>query len=77
MASQRVAVVNGGAGGIGQAVVRRLAADDFLPIVLDIDEAACRETLALLDRDGKSGEMYVLDLTRRAAVRDAFDAIVR
>ena len=74
--AQRIAVVNGGAGGIGQAVVRRLAADDFLPIILDVNETACHETLALLDRDGKSGEMHVLDLTGRSAVRDGFEAIV-
>lgn len=73
---RRIAVVNGGAGGIGQAVVQRLATDDFLPIILDCDEAACHETLSVLSRGGKTGEMHALDLTHGAAVRNTFDTII-
>jgi NAD(P)-dependent dehydrogenase (short-subunit alcohol dehydrogenase family) len=34
-----IAVVNGGAGGIGAAVVLRLARDGFRVVILDKDEA--------------------------------------
>jgi NAD(P)-dependent dehydrogenase (short-subunit alcohol dehydrogenase family) len=74
--AQRIAVINGGAGGIGQAVVHRLAADDFLPVILDCNEAACHETLAVLSGAGKTGEMHALDLTQRSAVGQAFKGIL-
>ena len=72
---ERIAVVNGGAGGIGQAVVRRLAAGGFLPIILDSNEPACEQTLQLLMDEGRRGEKHVLDLTLKPAVAEAFEAI--
>jgi len=43
----RVAVVTGGASGIGRATVARLAADGFLVAVLDLDETTGEAKLAL------------------------------
>ncbi len=71
----RVAVVGGGAGGIGRAVVLRLAEDGFFPVILDRKEKAAHEILGDLERRGKSGAFIALDLTRKAGVRDAFATI--
>ena len=71
----RVAVVGGGAGGIGRAVVLRLAEDGFFPVILDREQGAAQQTLAELEREGENGAFIALDLTHKVAVRDAFDAI--
>jgi 3-oxoacyl-[acyl-carrier protein] reductase len=71
----RIAVVGGGAGGIGRAVVLRLVEDGFFPVILDRQEKAAHEILDDLERRGKSGAFIALDLTRKAGVRDAFSTI--
>ena len=44
-ASQRVAVVTGGARGIGAGTARRLAADGLAVAVLDLKESDCGATV--------------------------------
>jgi 3-oxoacyl-[acyl-carrier protein] reductase len=49
---QRVAIVTGGARGIGAAVSRRLAADGMAVAVLDLKEADCAETVEAVTSAG-------------------------
>ncbi len=74
-AAQSIAVVAGGAGGIGQAVVLRLAREGFLPIILDRDQAACRQAVARLGAAGSAADSYALDVTRRDEVQKTFRAV--
>lgn len=71
----KVAVISGGAGGIGRAVVFRLTQAGFFPVLLDANAAAGEEVLKHLDRVGNKGEFVALDLTRKTAVQQAFDNI--
>ena len=64
----RVAVVTGGASGIGAAVVRRLARDGTHVVVADVDLDAAREVAAEV-----GGRAAQLDVTDSQAV-DAFFA---
>ncbi|MEA2639474.1 MAG: 2-hydroxycyclohexanecarboxyl-CoA dehydrogenase [Chloroflexota bacterium] len=73
--TRRVAVVNGGAGGIGQEVVLALARDGFHVVILDVSETACQEAVARLAQAGGTGEYRVLDLTRKPLVAEAFAGI--
>ncbi|MGI8577602.1 MAG: 3-oxoacyl-ACP reductase FabG [Nocardioidaceae bacterium] len=50
--SRRVAVVTGGARGIGAAVSRRLHEDGFAIAVLDLDEASCAGTVDAITAEG-------------------------
>ena len=69
---KKIAVVTGGAGGIGRAVVQRLARSGFFPVILDKDAPAGRERLT----GGVEPELIPLDLTSKAEVRKAFAGIV-
>jgi 3-oxoacyl-[acyl-carrier protein] reductase len=50
--TQRVAIVTGGARGIGAATAQRLAADGLAVAVLDLDEAACADAVAAVEAAG-------------------------
>jgi rhamnulose-1-phosphate aldolase/alcohol dehydrogenase len=75
----RVAIVTGGAGGIGQAVAARLLADDACVTLLDVDEPALEAARAGLA--GRFGEDRVsaarCDVTDEASVAAAFAATAR
>ena len=73
---QKIAVVAGGAGGIGTEVVLRLARDNFSPIILDRDQRAGKEVLEALRSHGYQGHFIALELTQQPAVQEAFAHIV-
>lgn len=67
--SKPLAIVTGGAGGMGLATVERLARDGFSVVMVDRDEAlATRETERLVGL-GLDVQCRVLDLADEAAVR--------
>jgi len=72
----KIAIVSGGAGGMGQAVVRRLAGSDYLPLILDQNEEAGQQMVAALEREGKRGRFICLDLSKSTQVQNAFSNII-
>jgi 3-oxoacyl-[acyl-carrier protein] reductase len=76
LADNRIAVVNGGAGGIGEAVVLRLARDGFRVVILDKDEKAGSEVLAELGDRGAKGDFFAIDLTKQDEVNCVFEKII-
>jgi NAD(P)-dependent dehydrogenase (short-subunit alcohol dehydrogenase family) len=69
-----VAVVTGGAGGLGGAITRALAANGVQVAVLDIDAAACEEVAAELGDLGLVRHGDVRDPDQLGALFDALDA---
>ncbi|MGH3468861.1 MAG: 3-oxoacyl-ACP reductase [Thermocrispum sp.] len=67
----RVAVVTGGAGGIGLATVRRFAAEGARVVVADLDADAGKRAAEEVD-----GLFVQVDVTDEAAVEDLFQAAV-
>ena len=72
----KVVVVTGGASGIGQAVVERLARDDFTGVILDINEEGGKEVAAEIQGRGKEATFIRLDVTQEADVQKAFQKII-
>ena len=70
----RVAVVTGGASGIGLAIVRRLATGGASVALLDLDEAAADRAAAELRGEGLRVVGLAADVSDRAAVEKALEA---
>jgi NAD(P)-dependent dehydrogenase (short-subunit alcohol dehydrogenase family) len=64
--ADRIAIVTGGARGIGEAIATRFAAEGATPVILDLDGAAAAETAARLGGTG-----HACDVSRRASVEAA------
>ncbi len=68
--SQPMALVTGGAGGMGLATVERLARDGFSVVMVDRDAALANQETQRLQALGLDVQCRVLDLTDEAAVRE-------
>ena len=71
----RVAIVTGGARGIGAATAQRLAQDGFAVAVLDLDEAASQNTVDAIKAAGGQGLAVGADVSDAEQVQAAVDRI--
>jgi 3-oxoacyl-[acyl-carrier protein] reductase len=72
----RIAIVTGGAGNIGQAVVARLARDNYQIVILDINPDAGKSVVDDFAKRGVNLDFHCANLSDEAAVRSTFDTIV-
>lgn len=73
----QVAVVTGGADGIGKAVVARLVAEGAAVTVLDHDAEKSSKTVAELSTKGFKIEAIRTDISDEMSVRDSIDSVVK
>ncbi|WP_230209123.1 3-oxoacyl-ACP reductase FabG [Nostocoides sp. HKS02] len=69
--TQRVAIVTGAARGIGAATATRLAREGHAVAVLDLDEAACADTVAAITKAGGRSVGVGVDVADAAQVETA------
>ncbi|MCX4668801.1 3-oxoacyl-ACP reductase FabG [Streptomyces sp. NBC_01381] len=74
---QRVAVVTGAARGIGAATAVRLAAEGRAVAVIDLDEAACKDTVAQITDAGGKALAVGCDVSDEAQVEAAIERIAQ
>lgn len=67
--SNRVAIVTGGARGIGAAIAIRLAQDGHDVAVLDLDRGACAATVARVEQAGRRAIAVASDVADEDAVK--------
>ena len=73
----RVAVINGGAGGIGRAVVRRLGDAGYAIFILDNNPQTGSETVEQLRQQGCHAEYRAVELTKAPELKNVFAEIYR
>lgn len=66
--SGKVAIVTGGASGIGRAVCERFATEGARVVVADLDQAACDRVATAI---GSTARGIALDVTRQASIEEA------
>lgn len=72
----RVALVTGGAGGIGRATAIALAEAGATVMVADVDEAGCEETMKTITANGHTAAVHAADVADEASVRRLVTATV-
>lgn len=75
MSQSRIAIVTGAARGIGAATAIRLAADGHAVAVLDLDDAACADTVDAITAAGGTALAVGADVSDENAVASAFKTI--
>lgn len=71
----KVAVVTGGAGGIGQAVADRLTKNNYAVVILDVNDEAAKPVVADFHTRGIELRFHRADLTDEAQAQAAFEKI--
>lgn len=74
--SRKIAVVTGGAAGIGRACVERFLAEGARVALIDVNERACAAVSEAID-NGETLRTYVVDVSKETQVKDAIDSINR
>jgi NAD(P)-dependent dehydrogenase (short-subunit alcohol dehydrogenase family) len=69
--TDRVAIVTGAGSGLGRATARRLADEEALVAVLDLDDAAAAETAKVIEEGGRTARSYACDVSDLASVEAA------
>ena len=74
--TNRVAIVTGGADGIGKAIAHRLASEGAAIALFDINEQSLQRTCAEFTGQGLSVTGYVVDISQEEPVEKAVQAVV-
>ena len=71
----RVAIVTGGASGIGLAISERLATDGLAVAIFDLDGAAAEAAAGQIDAAGGSAAGFAVDVSDRAQIDEGVAAV--
>jgi 2-hydroxycyclohexanecarboxyl-CoA dehydrogenase len=72
---EKVAIVTGGASGIGLAIAQRLAGDGAKVAIFDLDADNAEDQAAKIRADGGAALAARVDVSDREQIQDAVDAV--
>ena len=72
----KIAVVTGGAGGIGQAVADKFFRENYRLVLLDVNDAAGKSVANELTQSGATATFLPANLTQEAEVKTRFEEII-
>lgn len=75
--TNRVAIVTGGADGIGKAIAHRLASEGATVALFDIDEASLQRTCAEMTGQSLAVTGHIVDISQEGPVEKAVQDVVR
>jgi L-fucose dehydrogenase len=73
----KVIIVTGGAKGIGEGIVKVLAAENAIPVIVGRSESDNHATLQEIESSGGKGFAVTAELTTPDACRDAVDSVLK
>ena len=74
--NKKVALVTGGAKGIGRAIVEKLIDNDATTFLVDVDREAAAETVEELKKEGKACEALIGDVSQQKDMEGVVQTIV-
>ena len=75
--AEQVAIVTGGAGGLGLSIVRRLSAEGATVVILDLDTAAADQIASEYSDSGRCVSAVAVDVTDEASVAPAVSGVMQ
>ena len=73
----QVAIVTGGAGGLGKGVVRRLATEGAKVVIFELDEVAAASAVSELHGEGLEVDSGLVDVSEEASVKNGIAAVAQ
>lgn len=74
--TDQIAIITGGADGIGKGIAQRLASEGAMVILFDINESLLAQTVQELQQQGLAASGQVVDISDEAAVEQAFQTVL-
>ncbi|SFP82127.1 L-fucose dehydrogenase [Parafilimonas terrae] len=74
--NSKIIIVTGGARGIGESIVRKLADENAIPCIIDINRQLADELANALQQEGKNCFVAIADLTNPGQCKKAIDDII-
>lgn len=73
----KVAVITGGAAGMGRIQSELYAREGAIVAIIDIDESGGQETISAIEAEGGRAGFWRVDISKEAQVASAIDAVVQ
>src|SRR5919199_6680960 len=73
--TDQVAIVTGGADGIGKAIAKRLASEGATIVIFDINSALLERTVAEFTQQGYAVSGHAVDISQEKPVQEAIQAV--